>query len=132
LIGDYSLAELILASMPGLIEFAVPLILGLVALYLYKKAGKSGLELISIAFLVGTVPGLIRLATFGNAYFLAWLLSLGYEVQRISLISRLLFLVRAAFHVTFLILAILGLIKLSDNSHLEPLRTKSIRDASIQ
>jgi hypothetical protein len=132
LIGDYSLAELILASMPGLIEFAVPLILGLVALYLYKKAGKSGLELISIAFLVGTVPGLIRLATFGNAYFLAWLLSLGYEVQQISLISRLLFLVRAAFHVTFLILAILGLIKLSDNSHLEPLRTKSIRDASIQ
>lgn len=132
MIGDYSLAELILASMPGLIEFAVPLILGLVALYLYKKAGKSGLELISIAFLVGTVPGLIRLATFGNAYFLAWLLSLGYEVQRISLISRLLFLVRAAFHVTFLILAILGLIKLSDNSHLEPLRTKSIRDASIQ
>lgn len=132
MIADNSLAELILAIMPELIEFAIPLILGLVALYLYKKVGKSGLELMSVGFLVETLPRLIHLATFGNPYFLAWVLSLGYEVQQISLISRLLFLVRAAFHVTFLILAILGLIKLSDNSHLEPLRKKSIPDASIQ
>ncbi len=132
MIGDYSATELILALVPGLFEFAIPLILGFIALYLYKKVGKSGLELISVGFLVEAMPRLIHLTTFGNPYFLSWLLSLDYEVQQISLISRLLFLVRAAFHITFLVLVILGLVRVAGNSHSGPLERKSMQDASIQ
>ena len=132
MIGDYPLAGLILALMPELIEFTIPLVLGLMALYLYKKVGKSGLELISVGFLVETVPALIHLATFGNPDFFSWLLSLDYTVQQISLIARLLFLVRAAFHITFLVLVLLGLIRVSGNAHHGPFETTSTQDATIQ
>ncbi|HKZ93166.1 MAG TPA: hypothetical protein VJ249_01115 [Candidatus Bathyarchaeia archaeon] len=97
---------------PDVVAILFPVLVGLVTAFLFKRNRKSGFALISAAFIISAIPAIVTLA-LGGPYFIVRLRTQGYTLEQIGVVSAYLFIVRSAFQAAFVILVILGLIKLS-------------------
>ena len=104
----------ILLIIPYILEISLSLAVGLVTIYFFGKTGKFGLALISAAFFLNTVLGVVNLAT--GPYFILWLRDLGYSTAEIGAISFSLFLVKSTFKIAFATVVIAGIFKLSQQA----------------
>jgi hypothetical protein len=101
-----------LEYIPAILPIVVNVVIGLVVFLLYQQRRKSGLELLSIAFFLNSIPDVVHLA-LGGPYFALRLMEQGFTVAEVGMISGYLFLVRAAFKVLFVVLVLVCVFKLA-------------------
>lgn len=96
-------------SIPYVLEISLSLAVAIVAIYFFRKNRKSGLMLISVAFFLITIQGVLSLAA--NLYLFIWMREL--RPQEIGWFSLFCSLLWGAFKVAFTALLITGIVKLS-------------------
>ncbi|MFX1265497.1 MAG: hypothetical protein ACFFH0_08955 [Promethearchaeota archaeon] len=101
-----------LEYVPTILPIVVNVAIGLVVFLLYRQRRKSGLALLSIAFFLNAVPDVVDLA-LGSPYFAYRLMMQGFTEAEVGMIGWYLFLVRVAFKVLFVVLVLVGALKLA-------------------
>lgn len=97
---------------PYIIEIAVPVAIGVLALFLYRTHQKRGLPLVAAGFFLSAIPAVVKLA-LGGPYWALWFRDQGYTTYQMGMIHLYLWIVGAAFQAVFAILVLAGLVQLS-------------------
>ncbi|MGD8505341.1 MAG: hypothetical protein PVF15_01595 [Candidatus Bathyarchaeota archaeon] len=95
---------------PDIVQIALPLAVGLVAIRLYGRTGRFGLKLIGVAFFLSGVPSMVKLG-LGGPYLTLSLVNLGITGYQLGLFQLFLWILSGTFQAVFAILAIAGLVK---------------------
>lgn len=101
---------------PRIVEISFPLAVGLIVMRLHARTGRFGLKLISVAFFLSAVPGMVELG-LGQPYLAFRLLNLGFTEYQVGLFHLFLWILSVTFQAVFAILTIIGLVKLSTETH---------------
>ncbi|MGD8505677.1 MAG: hypothetical protein PVF15_03325 [Candidatus Bathyarchaeota archaeon] len=96
---------------PDIVQIALPLAVGLVAIRLHRRTGRFGLKLISVVFFLSAVPSMVRIG-LGGPYLAFRLMDLGFTAYQYGLFQLFLWILNATFQAVFAVLTVIGLVKL--------------------
>ena len=105
-----------LEFIPYIFPILMNVAVGLVILLLFLEKRKTGLEIISIAFFLNSLPNLVSLL-LGGPYFALRLANQGFTAAEIGVFNLYLFLFSSGMYAIFALLVIFGVHSLSQGEY---------------